>query len=212
MYVRLHHLFLVVAIICLCLTGAAFAQQDDGPMERLPTADKSAPPPQDNRKSPPHSSTSSDDSDSNTVPPLAPDESSSKQSQIDVSPPSTDAADHPHSMEADTGDIDEFKPYNPMKAMKNIEVGDFYYKQENYPAAISRYQEALEFKPSDAEATFKLAQAQDKNKDLAQAAENYRAYLKILPNGPYAKQAKKQLEKLKDQGTLSSSAPARPSN
>ncbi len=85
-----------------------------------------------------------------------------------------------------------------MKAMKDIEVGDFYVKKENYPAAISRYREALEFKPHDAEATFKLAEVLNKTGDVAGATEDYEAYLKILPNGPYAKKAKEALSKLKE--------------
>ena len=84
-----------------------------------------------------------------------------------------------------------------MKAMKDIEVGDFYYKKENYRAAISRYREALEYKPHDAEATFKLAEALNKTDDTAGAIENYQAYLKILPDGPYAKKAHEALDKLK---------------
>ncbi len=84
-----------------------------------------------------------------------------------------------------------------MKAMKDVEIGDFYYKKENYQAAISRYREALEFKPHDAEATFKLAEVLNKTGDTAGAIENYQAYLKILPNGPYAKKAHEALDKLK---------------
>jgi Flp pilus assembly protein TadD len=85
-----------------------------------------------------------------------------------------------------------------MKAMKDVEVGDFYYKKENYNAAISRYREALDFKPHDAEATFKLAEVLNKTGDTAGATENYQAYLKILPDGPYAKKAHEALSKLKE--------------
>ena len=94
--------------------------------------------------------------------------------------------------------VDEFTPYNPMKAMKDVEVGDFYYKKENYSAAISRYREALDFKPHDAEATYKLAEALKKTGDTVGARENYEAYLKILPNGPYAKKAREALSNLKE--------------
>ena len=38
----------------------------------------------------------------------------------------------------------------------------------------------------------------NKTGDVAGARENYEAYLKILPNGPYAKKAKEALSKLKD--------------
>ena len=83
-----------------------------------------------------------------------------------------------------------------MKALKDIEVGDFYFKKENYHAAISRYREALEYKPQDAEATFKLAEALNKSGDAAGATENYEAYLRILPNGPFARKAKEALSQL----------------
>jgi len=197
--VRFRYLFLV--ILCLGLIRVAAAQdtsapanqpqdssaqdssqQDSQPVQQLPV-DKSAPPPQDNRANPPRS---------DNVPAG---ESSSKQTAIDVSPPPNDAKAHP---EAGLGDSDasEFSPYNPMKAMKDIEVGDFYFKKENYQAAISRYREALEYKPHDAEATYKLAEVLNKTGDIEGARENYQSYLKILPNGPYAKKAKEALSKL----------------
>ncbi len=171
------------------------AQDAPPPVEQLPT-DKSAPPPNDNRKQPPRS---------DSVPA---DESSSSQTRIEVAPPSNDAKSHP---EADlgNGDVDEFTPYNPMKALKDVEVGDFYFKKENYQAAISRYREALEFKPHDAEATYKLAEGLNKTGDLAGAKENYEAYLKILPNGPYAKKAREALSKLPDSVSAKNPAPAR---
>lgn len=98
-------------------------------------------------------------------------------------------------------DVNEFTPYNPMKAMKAVEVGDYYFKQQNYRAAISRYREALEYKPHDGDATFKLAEVLNKTGDTPGAAENYAEYLKMLPNGPYAKKAKQALEKIrKDRG------------
>ena len=184
--------YLILAVFCLLLTGAAIAQ-DQSPTEQTPEqppveqvpVDKSAPAPTDNRKAPPRSDN------------LGPDESSSKQTWIDVSPPSDDKKHPGASIEDDTG-VNEFTPYNPMKAMKGIEIGDFYFKvKQNYPAAVSRYREALEYKPHDAEATFKLAEALNKTGDIEGAVENYQAYLKILPDGPYAKKAKEELGKLK---------------
>ncbi len=172
---------LILVLVCWWFAGVARAQ--DRPYEQVPV-DKSAPAPKDNREAPPRS-------DGMTA-----GESSSKETRIDVSPPSGDAASHPEADLNDTG-VDEFTPWNPMKAMKDVEVGDYYYKQENYHAAISRYREALEFKPHDAEATFKLAEALNKTGDTPGAVENYREYLKILPSGPYAKKAHEALDKLK---------------
>ena len=184
--------YFLLAILCLCLTGAAAGQdasqqdtspQDTKPVEQVPV-DKSAPAPKDNRASPPRT---------DNVPAG---ESSSKQTRIDVSPPANDTKAHPEAALSDTG-VDEFTPYAPMKAMKAVEIGDFYFKKENYSAAISRYREALEFKPHDAEATFKLAEVLNKTGDTAGAKENYEAYLKILPKGPYAKKAHEALNALK---------------
>jgi tetratricopeptide (TPR) repeat protein len=176
--------FLFTALLCLCFVGVA-AAQDGAPVEQVPT-DKSAPAPKNNAASPPRS---------DNVPVG---ESSSKQTQIDVEPPSNDAKSHPESGLDASSDVDEFSPYNPMKAMKSVEVGDWYYKQENYKAAISRYREALDFKPHDGEATYKLAVVLNRTGDLAGATENYEDYLKILPNGPYAKKAREALDKLKE--------------
>jgi hypothetical protein len=63
-------------------------------------------------------------------------ESSSHETRIDISPPKDDDKTHPASKDAvadlvpevsDTSGIQEFHPWSPLKAMKDIEVGDFYF-------------------------------------------------------------------------------------
>jgi tetratricopeptide (TPR) repeat protein len=133
------------------------------------------------------------------APPDTPGTSTSKDDKIDINPPTNDAKAHPKAG-MDNPDIGEFHPYDPHRAAKDVEVGDFYFKQHNYRAAVSRYREALLYKPNDAIATFSLADALEKSGDLQEAAQNYRAYLKILPNGPKAKDAHKALERLQAKG------------
>lgn len=133
-------------------------------------------------------------------------ESSSRDTRIDISPPKDDAKNHPNSKsamadleEADkpgASDVQEFRPWNPMKALKDVEVGDFYFKRKNYHAALDRYKEALYYKDNDAVASFRLAQCQEKLGDKEEARKYYEQYLKILPEGPYAKEAHASLEKL----------------
>ena len=133
-------------------------------------------------------------------------ESSSRDTRIDISAPKDDAKNHPHSKSAvagleeadkrDSSDVQEFRPWNPMKALKNVEVGDFYFKRKNYRAALDRYKEALYYKENDAVASFRLAQCQEKLGDKEEARKYYEQYLKILPEGPYAKEAHASLEKL----------------
>jgi tetratricopeptide (TPR) repeat protein len=133
-------------------------------------------------------------------------ESSSHDTRIDISPPKNDAKNHPGSKEAvedldipeniDTSGVQEFHPWNPMKALKNIEVGDFYFKRKNYKAALERYKEALYYKDGDALASFRLAVCQEKLGDKAEARKYYEQYLKILPEGPFAKDAHLSLDRL----------------
>ena len=174
----------ILAILSLCLTGMALAQSNEQegnvPVQRVPV-DSSAPKPKDNRKQPPRSDQ------------LSPDESSSKQTEIDVTPPKDDQK-HPGASDEELG---EFHPWDPHKAAKCVEVGDYYFKQGNYRAAISRYQEALEWKPRDAEATYKLGVVQEKTGDFNGALVSYQAYLKILPVGPYAPKAQQGIDRVK---------------
>ncbi len=133
-------------------------------------------------------------------------ESSSRETRTDISPPKDDAKAHPNSKSAvadmDTDDqqdasgVQEFHPWSPMKAMKDVEVGDYYFKRKNYKAALDRYKEALYFKDNDAIATFRLAVCQEKLGDKAEAKKFYEQYLKILPEGPFAKDAHASLDKL----------------
>jgi tetratricopeptide (TPR) repeat protein len=132
-------------------------------------------------------------------------ESSSRETRTDISPPKDDAKNHPDSKSAvgdlvptapAPADVQEFHPWNPMKAAKDIEVGDYYFRRKNYKAALDRYKEALYYKENDAVATYRLAVCQEKLGDKDGARKNFEQYLKILPEGPLAKDARASLEKL----------------
>jgi tetratricopeptide (TPR) repeat protein len=190
--------FRAILLFLICVLALPiYVANAQAPVEHVP-AEKDAPPPEDNSANPPRSDEA------------GPDESSSKQTQIDIAPPSGDAKSHPGADPDAPSDSEEFTSWNPMKAMKDIEVGDFYFKRENYSAAVSRYREALEYKAHDAEATYKLAAALEKSGDLKGAMENYQGYLKILPRGPYAPQAQKGIERLKQKGISASTQPHLP--
>lgn len=143
-----------------------------------------------------------------------PGESSSKDTQIDLSPPTDDTKKHPQSSqllrdeEVSSGDAEvrEFHPWDPHKAAKNVEVGDYYFKLKNYAAAESRYREALLYKDNDAVATFRLAVCLEKMNQPAAAVEEYESYLKILPHGPEAANANKAIGRLKRPVTNAKSA------
>jgi len=133
-------------------------------------------------------------------------ESSSRDTRIDISAPKDDAKKHPDSADAvsdlvvdeyaNISGVQEMRPWNPMKAIKDEEVGDFYFKRKNYRAALDRYQEALYYKDNDAIASFRVAQCQEKLGNKEEAQKFYEQYLKILPEGPLAKDAHASLDKL----------------
>jgi tetratricopeptide (TPR) repeat protein len=170
-------------------------------------ADKSAP-------DKPSSDTSSDTSSNSNDPSASKagaqssgsSESSSHDTRVDITPPKDDDKNHPASREAvadldvtndlDATGVQEFHPWSPMKAMKDIEVGDFYFKRKNYKAALDRYKEALYYKDGDALASFRLATCQEKLGDKAEAKKYFEQYLKVQPEGPLAKEAHASLDKL----------------
>jgi len=169
------------ALLWACLGGCAAAQQggQPGPGEAPPRSDR--------------------DKDRETEA----GESSSRDTRIDVSPPKGDAKNHPNSHGAapaepadDSSDVQEMHPWNPYKAGKDVEVGDFYFKRKSYRAALARYQDALLWKDDDAIAHFRLAQCLEKLDQKEEAVSHYQAYLKILPHGPLSKDAEKALGKL----------------
>jgi tetratricopeptide (TPR) repeat protein len=153
----------------------------DGPMTENPIYDKSTKAPR---------------APANRAAPRSDDESSSNQTRIDLSPPANDSLAHPNGGYVTGMDAHE---WNPLRAMKDVEVGDYYFRNGNYKAALSRYREALQFKPRDAAATFKLAQALEKVKDFEEARIRYQEYLAILKDGPSAGEAKKALARLQKQ-------------
>ena len=122
-----------------------------------------------------------------------------------MSPPPGDDKAHPESSDLlvdetaapGNGNVAEFHPWNPHKAAKDIEVGDFYFKRKNYRAAADRYREALYYKDNDAEATYHLAVCLEKLDQPDDAGKEYESYLKILPHGPQAEEAQKAIDRLK---------------
>lgn len=129
-------------------------------------------------------------------------ESSSKDTSVDLSPPPDDAKAHPQNSdilrdEGSGSGNDEVHPWDPHKAAKDVEVGDFYFKRKNYRAAEDRYREALFYKENDAVATFRLAVCLEKLDQPDQARKEFENYLKILPHGPQAEDAHKAIERLK---------------
>ncbi|HUQ49261.1 MAG TPA: tetratricopeptide repeat protein [Terriglobales bacterium] len=144
---------------------------------------------------------SDSDSKDRPTPPRSNDESSSRDNIIDLSPPRNDnkrpVREYDEEEESSSTGVNELKPWNPHKAEKANEVGEYYLKEKNYKAALSRFREALEYKPRDARATYRLGETLEKMGQEQESLQRYEEYLKILKNGPFAEQARKGVDRLK---------------
>jgi tetratricopeptide (TPR) repeat protein len=195
---------LLVVLFCGAVLSAA-AQQKTRPQPPLPASQ--APP----RSADSQTSTGSNPTNS-TPAANSNGYSTSRTSVVDLSPPPDDAKTHPDSTQAvreaedaaglregdEIGGVQDFHLWDPHKAAKDIEVGDFYFHQKNYRAALDRYEEALLYQYNNALASFKVGECQEVLGAPDEAREAYQAYLNILPEGPLARKAHDALIRLED--------------
>lgn len=80
---------------------------------------------------------------------------------------------------------------------QDMEMGKYHFRNKNYRGAMFRYQHALNLKPGQPEATFRLAETLDKLGNMEEARDGYEAYLEIQSSGAHADKARAALEQLK---------------
>jgi len=99
------------------------------------------------------------------------------------------------------------KEYNPMKAEENLRIGEFYFKEGNYVAAIGRYEDAIEYQPNLVAAYDALGRAYEKKADKDKTPEEkkadrdkalavYRNFLKSYPSSPKAAEFQSRCDRL----------------
>jgi tetratricopeptide (TPR) repeat protein len=86
--------------------------------------------------------------------------------------------------------------WDPLRAEKDIEVGEHYMHKGDYDAAIDRFQDAIEAKPGYAIPFRYLGEAQEKKGLKKQAIKSYQRYLDLYPHAEDAAKIKKKLENL----------------
>jgi len=86
--------------------------------------------------------------------------------------------------------------WDPLRAEKDLEVGQHYMHRGDYDAAIDRFQDAIEAKPGYATPFRYLGEAQEKKGLKKQAINSYQRYLDLYPRAEDADKIKKKVEKL----------------
>ena len=86
--------------------------------------------------------------------------------------------------------------WDPLRAEKDLEVGQYYMRKGDVDAAIDRVQDATTAKPGFAIPFRYLGEAQEKKRLRKQALKSYSRYLEIVPHADDADKIRKKIEKL----------------
>jgi tetratricopeptide (TPR) repeat protein len=86
--------------------------------------------------------------------------------------------------------------WDPLRADKDMEVGQYYFRKGDMDAAIDRFQDAILAKPGYAIPFRFLGEAQEKKGLKKQAIKSYQRYLDLYPHAEDGEKIKKKIDKL----------------
>jgi len=86
--------------------------------------------------------------------------------------------------------------WDPLRADKDMQVGQYYMKKGDVDAAIDRFEDAIVAKPGYAIPYLYLGEAQEKKGQKRLAAKSYTRYLDLYPHAEDAAKIRKKIEQL----------------
>ena len=89
--------------------------------------------------------------------------------------------------------------WDPLRAEKDLEVGQYYMRKGDVDAAIDRFQDATTAKPGYAIPFRYLGEAQEKKGLRKQAIASYSRYLDLYPHAEDGDKIRKKIDKLRSQ-------------
>jgi len=122
-------------------------------------------------------------------------ESSSKPSEAPP-PKKPDAKKKPDSA---TQNAPDQPTWDPLRAEKDLEVGQYYMRKGDIDAAIDRFQDATTAKPGYAIPFRYLGDAQEKKGLKKEALKSYSRYLDLVPRADDAEKVRKKIAKLRSE-------------
>jgi len=121
-------------------------------------------------------------------------ESSSKPADAPAAPPSKPSAKQ--KKDSATQNASDQPTWDPLRAEKDLEVGQYYMKKGDLDAAIDRFQDATVAKPGYAIPFRFLGEAQERKGLKKQAIKSYQRYLDLFPHAEDGDKVRKRIEKL----------------
>jgi tetratricopeptide (TPR) repeat protein len=98
-----------------------------------------------------------------------------------------------------TQNADDQPTYDPLRAEKDLEVGQYYMHKGDVDAAIDRFQDATTAKPGYAIPFRYLGEAQEKKGLKRQAIQSYSRYLDLYPHAEDGDKIRKKIDKLRNE-------------
>ena len=98
-----------------------------------------------------------------------------------------------------TQNADDQPTYDPLRAEKDLEVGQYYMHKGDVDAAIDRFQDATTAKPGYAIPFRYLGEAQEKKGLKKQAIQSYSRYLDLYPHAEDGEKIRKKIDKLRNE-------------
>jgi tetratricopeptide (TPR) repeat protein len=89
--------------------------------------------------------------------------------------------------------------WDPLRAEKDLEVGQYYMRKGDVDAAIDRFQDATTAKPGYAVPFRFLGEAQEKKGLKKQAIASYSRYLDLYPHAEDGDKIRKKIDKLRSE-------------
>jgi tetratricopeptide (TPR) repeat protein len=123
-----------------------------------------------------------------------PQESSSKPAEAPAAPASKPPAKQ--KKDSATQNAPDQPTWDPLRAEKDLEVGQYYMKKGDMDAAIDRFQDATLAKPGYAIPFRYLGEAQEKKGLKKQAIKSYQRYLDLYPHAEDGDKVRKKIDNL----------------
>src|SRR5580692_10711134 len=122
-------------------------------------------------------------------------ESSSKPAE----PPTPKKPDSKKKPDSATQNASDQPAWDPLRAEKDLEVGQYYMRKGDVDAAIDRFQDATTAKPGYAIPFRYLGEAQEKKGLRKQAIASYSRYLDLFPHAEDGDKIRKKIDKLRSE-------------
>jgi tetratricopeptide (TPR) repeat protein len=124
-------------------------------------------------------------------------ESSSKPAEPPAPKKPDKKQDKKHRTDPATQNAPDQPTWDPLRAEKDIEVGQYYMKKGDIDAAIDRFQDATTAKPGYAIPFRYLGEAQEKKGLKKEAIKSYSRYLDLYPHAEDGDKIRKKIDKLR---------------